>query len=168
MSDDTLKSLQRRAVRKRRFPPGARCHRCGESNLNALIETSNPIICTACSKEQKGVTPVEGHHVAGRANDPTFIVQANANVHRTISDMQGDWPEDALRNRNGNLLTKLEAGLRGIADLLTVAIDWLTCSRDWLRREAAQIHVLVAWLNERIGPNWWQEYLVWRAAGGGA
>jgi len=84
---------------------------------------------------------MDAHHVAGRANDPT-TVNVPANDHTAeLTERQHDWPEQTLRNPDGDPLLRAAACLRGgydtvvylvkrvflwIPRLLEAASEWLT------------------------------------------
>ncbi len=56
---------------------------------------------------------MDHHHVAGRANDPTTIgVPTNDHVAE-LSERQRDWPEQTLRNPDGDPLLRAAACIRG-------------------------------------------------------
>src|SRR5215207_10054283 len=86
----------RTTARTSRLGMNARCHQCGWTDPMALTRGEIGILCYECLAIAQGRTPVEAHHVLGRANDATTI-PVPGNLHRHLSEQQRDWPDD-LRN----------------------------------------------------------------------
>jgi hypothetical protein len=109
------------------------------------------IYCYEHALCRRGRPWVEGHHALGRHNDPQ-TVDAPANDHRVLSDLQLAWPRETLRNPDGSPLLRAAAAIRGWLDVL-----WLVMTRcvGWV---PAFLEQLDAWLRERIGPRWWEDF----------
>jgi hypothetical protein len=107
-------------------------------------------VCFACLAEEAGRDRVEGHHYAGRANDPLRIPMP-INAHRAVSDEQLTWDERTLRNPTGSGLRAAAAALRGRA-----AVDRQMSARidSWVPDYLEQLDVK---LTERFGENWREE-----------
>jgi hypothetical protein len=116
-SNDPIKSDARRAKARRRVGYGGTCTRCGESRAEALVARSRPKLCMQCYAVRRGKKGTEAHHLGGEANSP-LKVEISANDHRTLSDVQYDWPPGALENPDGSPLMALSNCLRGIADFI--------------------------------------------------
>ncbi len=125
------------------------CRSCGESDPLALSGLHPEIHCYECLAMEQGRSPVEGHHVAGRANDSSTVVDLPGNDHRVASAAQAQWDMDTLRNSDGSPLLQAAAAIRGWLDVLAVIIDrsvgWIPAFLEWL--DAA--------LRRRLGPAWW-------------
>jgi hypothetical protein len=69
------------------------------------------------------------------------------NLHAALTDGQGDWPEDTLRNPAASRLRRAAAERRSIADLLSVQAEAFEVDAQFLERldEALQAH---------HGPDW--------------
>lgn len=143
---DPIAAHQRKAVAVRRVGLDAQCA-CGESRPEALLSGSNPAICAACDREQRGKTTLDRHHVAGKANSPV-AVPVPVNDHRArLSVDQYGWSRQTLENPNGSPLLAAAASLRGYSDTTLYLIETL------LRPE--MLEALDALLIERLGPKWW-------------
>jgi hypothetical protein len=136
----------------------ARCSQpgCPEHDLFALTGTAPSVRCYEHRVEAVGRTTVEGHHPAGKANDPT-TVPVPGNDHRILNDLQRDWPTATLRNLEGSPLIRAAAALRGWLDvlwlILTRTVAWIPAALEWLDQL----------LTERLGAGWW-EALGWTPA----
>ncbi len=120
---------------------------CGESRPEALLSGSNPALCAACDRTQRGKTTLDRHHVAGKSNSPVTI-PIPVNDHRArLSADQHDWPRQTLKNPNGSPLLVAAASLRGYSDTTLYLIETL------LRPE--MLEALDAFLIEKFGPKWW-------------
>jgi hypothetical protein len=112
---DPIRAFQRKAVAGRRAGESARCA-CGEARPEALVSGTNPIICAECRRRLKGQSPLDDHHIAGKANSPATI-PIPSNDHRAIlSTAQYDWPKTTLENPDGLELLKAAAAIRGFID----------------------------------------------------
>ena len=94
------------------------CSRCGHARMQALV-ASIPILCASCHAEQRGVSTIERHHIAGRSNFD-WTIPVDVNDHRVLSDLQRRWPTRTLRNPDGDDWIRLSGLLRGIADFLVL------------------------------------------------
>lgn len=113
----------RRGSRRREID--ARCARCGYDRSDALV-FSDPILCAVCDAHERGVSDIERHHVAGRANSP-FTIALNANTHREITALQVRLvPQIVLRNPDGLVHLRSAAWLYGIAILFIWLAEHLT------------------------------------------
>ncbi len=105
-------------LRRESRTPGndARCARCGYDRSDALV-FSDPILCAACDARERGVSDIERHHVAGRANSSCTIA-LDANAHREITVLQARLvPQIVLRNPDSLVHLRCAAWLYGIAIL---------------------------------------------------
>lgn len=91
------------------------CKHCDETHPAALTGVYPDIICYECLRVNDGKSPVEAHHIVGRHNDPA-TVKVDGNDHRILSDMQGIWPKETLRNPYDSPLLKIAAVVRSIRD----------------------------------------------------
>jgi hypothetical protein len=129
----------RRAKAARRVGHGARCE-CGEMRAAALNAGSQPMTCQACKRTAGKQTPIDAHHVTGRANDPTTIsIPTNDHVAE-LSERQRDWPELTLRNPDRDPLLRAAACVRGCFDTVVyLAQSLLLWTADLL--EALSAHL---------------------------
>jgi hypothetical protein len=129
------------------------CHKpdCDETCPLALTGVEPEIYCYEHDPRRRGRPGVEAHHPPGRHNDPRTI-DVPANDHRVLSDLQLAWPLETLRNPDGSPLLRAAAAIRGWLDVL-----WLIMTRSvgWV---PAFLEQLDAWLRERIGPRWWDDF----------
>ena len=92
----------------------------------------------------------DGHHIAGKANDPTTI-RVPANDHRArLSVDQYDWPESTLENPDGNPLLASAACIRGFVDTVSYLMEKL------LLPKAEMLEIQDADLKDKLGPRWWK------------
>lgn len=146
---DPIKAYERRATAARRFGAGARCA-CGEARPEALIAGSNPVTCAACDRKEHGKTPIDNHHVAGRANSP-ITVPVPVNDHRaTLSNAQYDWPRNTLENPEGSPFIAAAARIRGFANTVNYLIGQLL----WVAEMLETADLL---LGKRLGRRWWRK-----------
>jgi hypothetical protein len=128
-----------------------RCRACAETDPFALFGVHPDIVCDECRAIEQGRSPVEGHHVSGRANDPDDVIDLPGNDHRALSAAQLGWPAETLRNPNGSPLLRAAAAIRGWLEVLALILDrtvgWVPGFLEWL--EAA--------LGTAIGPAWWAD-----------
>ena len=137
----------RRAQRRRRFGPDARCAICGESDPIALVGSG---LCYGCQVERAGKPDVEQHHVAGRHNSDV-TVPLPLNEHRLASDMQQDLPQRALRNPDSSPLLKASSSIRGFLDILRLIIDRVL---GWIPEYLEKLDTS---LTSLFGQRWWME-----------
>jgi|SRR5580698_2061782 hypothetical protein len=138
----------RKARAARRVGVNSRCA-CGESRPEALIPKSKPMICAACNSKKKGKTPVDNHHVFGKANSP-ITIPIPVNDHRAeLSPAQYDWPKETLENPHGSPLRAGAACIRGFVDTVVHMI------KKGLLWVAEALEFLDSFLLERLGPEWW-------------
>jgi hypothetical protein len=146
---DPIAAFEREARAARRVGEGNRCYRCGEDRPLALIPRSNPKICTNCQREELGKSPLDDHHPASEANDPT-TTPIPTNDHRAdLSPKQYEWPEETWKNRKGSPLRASAACVRGYCE----TNDYLVASL--LIPRAEMLEVLDGFLEKLLGPNWW-------------
>ena len=150
-SFDMAKRLNDRYRQLGTRTPVCACTGCGETNPFALTGYDPDISCYEHKLLRGGRWPYEAHHVAGRHNsDVTADVPGND--HRILSEYQGDWPEDTLRNPDHSPLLVAAAAIRGWLDVLRVIIErsigWIPEFLEWLHCE----------LVDRYGSDWWIKF----------
>lgn len=144
---DPISDFRRRAEAARRI--GGRHCACGESRPEALIAGSSPTTCAACSRKKRGLSTVDGHHPAGRANSPVRI-SIPVNDHRAVlSPAQYDWPTETWENRDASPVLAGAGCVRGYLDTNTYLTDGLLV---WV---AKLLETLDEVLRDRLGPRWW-------------
>jgi len=81
-----------------------------------------------------------------------------ANDHSVVTlKHQVEWPRETLRNPDGSPLLQAAASIRGWLDVLKLVLERTVGGiPETLER-------LDAWLRERIGPRWWEDFGAWRA-----
>jgi len=145
---DPIGTYQREAAAARRVGEDQRCA-CGEVRPEALIAGSDPIVCAACDRKQRGKSPFDNHHAAGESNNPTTI-RIPVNDHRAeLSTKQYDWPPETLENKNLSPLLAAAACIRGCIDSVIYLIEKLLF---WI---AEMLELLDKILAEKLGPKWW-------------
>jgi hypothetical protein len=92
------------------------CSACGFDRMEALVAV-DPILCAVCHANARGVSTIERHHIAGRANH-RFTIPVDANTHRILSAAQRAWPVRTLRNPERSESVQRAALCRGLADIL--------------------------------------------------
>jgi hypothetical protein len=150
MDTNPIKTDARQARRQRVLPRDAQCA-CGETDIRCLIPSGNGVICYACRPVGAGRSRTEQHHVAGRHNLDATVPIPN-NDHRILSDRQQDWPSRTLRNPDWSPLLQAAAAIRGWLDVLVLIIERAI---GWI---PGFLEALDAWLCERIGPAWTDEF----------
>jgi hypothetical protein len=60
---------------------------CKQSDPLVLVPDDRCILCAECDAIQRGRSPMEKHHLAGRHNGP-WCMYVPANVHRRLTAMQ--------------------------------------------------------------------------------
>ncbi len=150
MSTDETQRIMRNARRRERFPLGATCIRCGESDARVLDAGTKPILCYACHAAAAGRSVVEYHHIGSRANGDLTIV-IGANEHRILSEMQREHDPRLRRNPDGSPVLRAAAHLAGVRDALAVLVERLFDPLiTWLL-------AFETWLVARLGPRYWQQ-----------
>jgi hypothetical protein len=126
-----------------------RCRGCPETDTFALSGVHPDIVCYECLAIEQGRSPIEGHHVSGRANDPDDVIDLPGNDHRPVSAAQLRWPAETLRNPDGSPALRAAAAIRGWLEVLALIMDrtvgWVPRFLEWL--DGA--------LRTAIGPAWW-------------
>ena len=140
MSDPELDALARAARRARRMPPDAACATC-TTREHLSVRPDGRVLCYADLQAERGVSTVEGDHLAGRANVADAITPLLANSHRTVTDWRrvvgvDDWP-----HANGDPLLVAAHLLAGLALHLLLIARWFVA----LAADAAT----------RLGPSGW-------------
>jgi hypothetical protein len=128
--------------------PRCQAEGCTETDPFALTGAHPDILCREHLADNLGNSWTEDHHPPGQHNDP-FNGPLPANDHGVVSELQGLWPRDTLRNPDGSPLLRAAAALRG----------WLTILRLIIERTVGWIPPALEELNrlliKRIGPRWW-------------
>jgi len=141
-------AIRRKAIAARRA--GEKVCACGENRPEALIKYRDPAICMECDREQRGVSTVDIHHVAGKANSPVTM-PVLANDHQAVLNVaQYEWPQKTLENPDGSPLLALAARARGYMD----TDDYL--KKKLLSPNPELLELLDAFLTEKFGPQWWR------------
>ena len=150
-SRDPIAAFDRHSRAARRVGTGSRCHTCGEHRPLALIPGNKPTICAACKRRVLGRSPLDKHHPAGEANDPT-TTPIPVNDHRAIlSTEQYDWPPETWKNTSGSPLLAGAACLRGYCE----TNDYLVA--ELLLPQVELLEAIDAFLKKQLGPEWWVE-----------
>jgi hypothetical protein len=136
----------RAAIAARRI--GCRKCACGEERPEALIRDSDPMICIACQRKQRGQTAFDMHHPAGEANSPTKTpIWVNDHV-AVFNVLQHDWPKTTLENPDRSPLLAAAGRNRGYIETNAYLIELLCQNTEVL--EALDAH-----LKKRLGEKWW-------------
>ena len=147
---DPIAAYKREVTAARRIGVGAQCA-CGEARSEALLAGSNPIICAECDRKRNGMRTIDGHHVAGEANDPTTI-PVPVNDHRAeLSGAQADWPKPTLENPDGSPLLAGAGCIRGYVDTTLYLAERI------LLPKAEMLEILDEHLVNKVGPEWWKD-----------
>jgi hypothetical protein len=145
---DPMNAAARQSRSQRRVGDDAACA-CGEMRPEGLIPRRRPAICYECDAKQGGRSPVEAHHVAGQANDPTTI-DVPINDHRAVLSVdQYDWPKRTLQNPDRSPLLAMSGCIRGFMATTYYLMERLL---GWI---PPQLEALDAFLCEQWGPQWW-------------
>ena len=140
-----MKTAARGSRSQRRVGDDAACA-CGEMRPEALIPGRMPAICYECDAKQHGKSTFQGHHVAGRANDPTTI-DVPINDHRAILSVdQYDWPRGTLQNPDRSPLLAMSGCIRGFMATTYYLMERLL---GWI---PPQLEALDAFLCELLTP----------------
>lgn len=146
---DPIAALQRQSTSARRLGQGKKC-KCGEDRPLALIPGSQPTVCASCDRVNKGQSPFDDHHPAGKANHPA-TVPIWVNGHRAVlSDAQYDWPDETWNNPSGSPILAGAAWIRGYCE----TNDYL--AGEFLLPDARLLERLESFLVRRLGPTWWR------------
>lgn len=105
MDKDPIKTVARRATRKRRLPDDAVCIHCGQEELECL----------------KAKKLLEEHHVLGVAHDAEVTVALCRNCHAIYSDDQ--IREGVQLQPQANLIETAIAMLQGLAAFFRRLVD---------------------------------------------
>jgi hypothetical protein len=134
---DPIRTIKRKATALRRVGLNAQCA-CGESRAEALIAGSMPVICADYDRKRRGKTPIDEHHVAGKANSPVTTPMP-VNDHRAIlSVAQYDWPTETLENPDGSPVLAIAARSRGYVDTDEYLKRQLLLPKWWINTEMEQ------------------------------
>jgi hypothetical protein len=117
-----IKAYKRRAIAERRVGIDARCTYCPKARPEALIAGSKPKICAECDRKRRGQRTVDLHHPAGKANS-SVTIEIPVNTHRVLSFDQYDWPQETLKNPNGDPDLAIAGSLRGYIKTSRSLID---------------------------------------------
>lgn len=150
MEQNPIRSDARMARRTREVGPGSKCALCDERDPRALVARASRVLCYECLATEQGRPRTEKHHFPNRYNS-LFIVVILGNAHRILNDYQMDWPTKTYRNPHGSPLLRASAAIRGWLDVLRLIIDR---GVEWI---PAFLEDLDAWLEERLGPEWWRQ-----------
>jgi hypothetical protein len=124
---------------------------CDETFPLALTGVHPEIYCYEHDALRRSRPWREDHHPAGRRSDPETVT-VPGNDHRILSGLQYGWPRETLRNPDGSPLLRAAASIRGWLDVL-----WLIMVRTvgWVPEFLERLD---AWLRERLGPRWWDDF----------
>jgi hypothetical protein len=107
------------------------------------------MICSACARKKKGKTPLDNHHIAGKANHP-LTIPIYVNDHRAeLSEAQRDWPRLTLENAQGSPFLAAAACIRGFGDIVVHLI------KKFLLWIAEMLEKADAYMVEKFGEKWW-------------
>ncbi len=124
MTDPFIRSEIRTAARKRRLGPDAACSACGGSE-NLRRQAGGEFLCYVCRRIRGGATPVERHHLAGRANLGGVLIDLRANDHATVTEIGLRLGTDLWPAAGDDPLLQLAHLLAGLAALLVLVAEWL-------------------------------------------
>jgi len=124
------------------------CQHCGETDPAALTGQYPDITCYDCLARQQGRSPVENHHLPGKANSPV-TGSMPGNGHRVLSDWQRDWPARTLRNPDQSPLLGIAATIRGLIDWFRLMIDRYL---GWIPESLETLDEI---LRRLFGDQWW-------------
>lgn len=128
---------------------GCRKCACGEERPEALIRDSNPMICVACRRNQRGHTTFDLHHPGGEANSLTKTPIWVSDHVAVLSVLQHDWPKKTLENPDRSPLLAAAGRNRGYIETNAYLVDAL------LRQNTEVLEMLDAYLVKRLGEKWW-------------
>jgi hypothetical protein len=144
---DPIASFEREARAARRV--GKNKCKCGEERPLALIPGAKPSICAACQRRRDGKSPLDNHHPAGKANDPTTTPIPVTDHRADLSPKQYEWPEETWANPEGSPLRAGAASIRGFTETDSYLVARLLIPR------AEMLEALDAFLKKRLGLRWW-------------
>ena len=148
-SRDPIASFEREIRAARRVGRNAKCQ-CGEDRPLALIPGSDPTICAACKRAKNGKSPLDKHHPAGKANNPTTTPIPVNDHQANLSPKQYEWPDKTWKNPTGSPLLAGAACMRGYCETDSYLVASL------LIPKAEMLEALDAFLLKRLGTNWWK------------
>ena len=154
MSHRGLQRALRHAAKENRLGAGASCDSCTEADLRGLQRSLEGTLCAECRLVQGGKPRYELHHPAGRHND-NFVIPMHANEHAIMSDYQDDWPDETLRNPDGDLLHRHAA-------LLRANHDFLMRRAELSQTDAIEFEEFAEFLSEEFRPDWYAALAEWR------
>lgn len=129
---------------------------CSETDPFALSGVHPQIVCAEHRADRDGRSWTEAHHWQGQANDAEDVSPIPANDHAVLSNKyQGEWPRETLRNPDGSPLLQAAAALRGWLDAMRLIIERTV---GWI---PPLLEVLDAYLRQKLGPRWWDDFLAW-------
>jgi hypothetical protein len=137
----------RKIIAARRI--GGRKCACGEGRPEALIRDSNPMVCVACQRKQRGHTVFDFHHPGADANSPIKIPIWVSDHIAIFNVLQYDWPKTTLENPDRSPLLAAAGRNRGYTETNAYMVDTL------LRQNTEVLEVLDAYLVKRLGTKWW-------------
>jgi hypothetical protein len=137
----------RKVIAARRI--GCRKCACGEERPEALIRDSNPMICVACQRQQRGQIMFDIHHPGADANS-RIKIPIWVNDHSAVLNvLQYDWPKTTLENPDRSPLLAAAGRNRGYIETNAYLVDGL------LRQNTEVLEVLDAYLVKKLGTKWW-------------
>jgi hypothetical protein len=119
MSGDPIGEDARRARRERRLGPEAACVICGETDPAVLLRVGRSLL--------------DQHHLGGKVNDPELTVVVCRNHHAVLTEAGRVSGIELDRRAERSSLERLEAVLRGLADLFALLVQALRGWADELR-----------------------------------
>ena len=154
MSKRDLARALRHASKENRLGAGVICDSCKEADLRCLQRSLERTLCAECRLVQEGKPRYELHHPAGRHND-SFVIPMHANEHTVMSDYQEDWPDETLRNPDGDLLHRHAAILRSNH-------DFLMRRAELSQKDAIEFEALAQFLKKEFTLDWSTAFAEWR------
>jgi hypothetical protein len=145
---EALDAMLRQDQRRRRFGEGARCSKCGYPDSEAFQLEGQAVLCYECACLAQGKSPVEQHHILGRANSKETVPMPG-NIHRWMSERQGDWAEELQRNVWRDPVLTIASVILAITDFAAWVARHGEQLSDWLLQ-------LRAWLVAQYGSRWWE------------
>jgi hypothetical protein len=149
MLEDEINREVRREKRLRslgtRFP---KCAQCDETDPFAVARQKGGLICYECHAMNKGRSPIEKHHLAGRHYDD-FTIAVPGNDHRILTAFQLEGSIAILRNPARSRILKAAAYVDGWLDVLRLMEARLRWIPQFLRQ-------LDSYLT-KLRPNWQKE-----------
>jgi hypothetical protein len=150
MPREKARRALREARRAIRLCPGAPRKRHRASDRTPRQGPGRVHDCSRHDLRKRRLATWERHHIAGRRNSGIAVL-IPARIHRVLSDMQNDWPEETLRNPQGDILHVLAAWSRSASDIFTYLAE--------LMQKLAKMLEALAWYISTIaGPGWWRKF----------